>query len=272
MLSNHGIFSFNALRTFLGVMSKVLCVLVLQNCQSKLNVISDSEELSAASVSASELRTQEENSSPITESSGASSTSRLLDPTTISQSAAASQSRKASLRTRIHTSVPTASSDMLSAAKQEEVIEREYAELPKQQENFEKEAHTALRARVSGLSKTRAPEQRQRQTARLSVIVFGASAWEKYYGKVNKEPPLPDNIEEIQNGPSPFWGDSIVRDTHFLVLIPAKVNGQPFSLNLLNELIQNPLGGGHRTEYRWYDENVQNKIGAVSPQVSYWLL
>src|SRR3569832_1355352 len=117
MLSNHGIFSFNALRTFLGVVSKVLCVLVLQNCQTKLNVISDSEELSAESVSASELRTQEENSSPITESSGALSTSRLLDPTTISQSAAASQSRKASLSSRIHTSVPTASSDMGAAAR-----------------------------------------------------------------------------------------------------------------------------------------------------------
>jgi len=79
-------------------------------------------------------------------------------------------------------------------------------------------------------------------------------------------------MKAILNEPCPFWEGKRVRDTHLLVLIPAEVNSQPFSLNLLGKLIQEPQGGGYKTRYRWYGEGVQQQIGAASPEASYWLL
>jgi hypothetical protein len=101
---------------------------------------------------------------------------------------------------------------------------------------------------------------------------FGASAWQQYFGEVGLAPDLPSDIDDILNRACPFWSGRKVGDTHLLVLIPAKVNGQPFSLNLLHELIQNPKVGGHRAQYCCYDSDVQLQLGAASPQASYWLL
>jgi NLR family CARD domain-containing protein 3 len=57
-----------------------------------------------------------------------------------------------------------------------------------------------------------------------------------------------------------------------LVLIPATVDGVPFTLNLLKELVEHPKNGGHRGQYNYYDSFVQAQLGAASPAVSYWLL
>jgi NLR family CARD domain-containing protein 3 len=48
--------------------------------------------------------------------------------------------------------------------------------------------------------------------------------------------------------------------------------GEPFNLNLLEELIQHPKGGGHATEYRYYASGLQQQFGAQSPTSSYWVL
>jgi hypothetical protein len=63
-----------------------------------------------------------------------------------------------------------------------------------------------------------------------------------------------------------------VKDTHLLVLIPSRVSGDPFSLNLLGELIKHPKGGGHPIRYRYYDAGVQKELGAQSPEGAYWVL
>src|SRR3569832_44418 len=83
----------------------------------------------------------------------------------------------------------------LSAVQQEKVAE---------QEDSEKEAQTALGTPTVELSTHQVPEQQQLQAARLPAIAFGASAWKKYYGEVDEEPRLPDNIEDILNRPCPF--------------------------------------------------------------------
>jgi hypothetical protein len=57
-----------------------------------------------------------------------------------------------------------------------------------------------------------------------------------------------------------------------LVLIPATVDGVPFTLNLLGELIQRPNNAGHRTEYRVYGVQTNGQIGEQSPPRSYWVL
>jgi hypothetical protein len=57
-----------------------------------------------------------------------------------------------------------------------------------------------------------------------------------------------------------------------LVLIPATVDGVPFTLNLLGELVQRPRNGGHSTKYRFYGDLVETQIGGESLPRSYWLL
>jgi hypothetical protein len=102
--------------------------------------------------------------------------------------------------------------------------------------------------------------------------VFGPQEWSQYFEEVGEVPPLPDNIAEIWHGPCPFWPGEQVRDTHLLVLMPAMVNGAPFSLDLLGELIKHPKGGGHATEYRIYGSDTKKQFGAQSPIRSYWVL
>ena len=106
----------------------------------------------------------------------------------------------------------------------------------------------------------------------LNRVCFGKSLWAQYFGDIGEEPALPSAIHSILTGPCPFWEGRKVYETHLLVLIPASVNGAPFSLALLGELIKTPRGGGHRTAYRDYDSNVAGQFGAVSPASSYWVL
>jgi hypothetical protein len=105
-----------------------------------------------------------------------------------------------------------------------------------------------------------------------ALRTFGEAEWKQYFGDVGSAPDLPSHIAAILDGPCPFWPHKKVRDTHLLVLIPATVDGVPFTLNLLGELIQHPSHGGHRTEYRYYNERIKVQIGKESPPHSYWVL
>ena len=66
--------------------------------------------------------------------------------------------------------------------------------------------------------------------------------------EVDSEPKLPSNIEAILNSEAPFTLDNEtspqrIRDNHLLVLIPAKVNGEVFSMNKLGELVKRYFPG-----------------------------
>jgi hypothetical protein len=106
----------------------------------------------------------------------------------------------------------------------------------------------------------------------VSTPVFGAKEWGQYFGEVGEEPSLPSDIDEILRGPCPFWPDKVVKDTHLLVLIPSTVAGRAFTLDLLGDLIQNPRGGGHRTRYFLYDDEMQRSSGDAYSRSSYWVL
>ena len=84
------------------------------------------------------------------------------------------------------------------------------------------------------------------------------------------EPPLPKNIEEILNEPCSFWPSKKVKETHLLVLIPNTVNGKPFTLNYLGELIQKPRYG-RATKYRIYISFAKEAVGDKS-YPSHWVL
>lgn len=80
---------------------------------------------------------------------------------------------------------------------------------------------------------------------------FGKGAWEKYFGNIGEEPPLPDNIEEILRSPCPIWSGKKVGETHLLTLIPAKVNGELLTLASVGELVKKPKQGDP-TRYQYF--------------------
>ena len=104
----------------------------------------------------------------------------------------------------------------------------------------------------------------------IPSIAFGKADLEKYFGDIGMEPPLPANIEEILNEPCSFWPNKKVKETHLLVLIPSTVNGKPFTLNYLEELIQKPKSG-YATKYRFYVDNMREEPGEKS-YPSHWVL
>jgi hypothetical protein len=106
----------------------------------------------------------------------------------------------------------------------------------------------------------------------LALKTLGVLEWKHYLGDVGPIPNLPSDIDAVLGSPCPFWPGKKVRDTHLLVLIPATVDGAPFTLNLLGALIQHPKNGEHKTEYRYYDSDVKTQFGEKSPDHSYWLL
>ena len=118
------------------------------------------------------------------------------------------------------------------------------------------------------------------------VMAFGASDWKKYFKvDVGKEPPLPPDIEAILNSEAPFLLEDEqarqrVRDNHLLTLIPAKVNGEPFTLDKLSSLIQPHFPDNNKQElgdnsrgFHYYSEYLTSaqRIKPLS-RSSYWLL
>jgi hypothetical protein len=123
------------------------------------------------------------------------------------------------------------------------------------------------------LPSLRAAAKEGDKDVRLLVLkTLGEVEWKHYFGEVGQVPDLPKDMATILDSACPFWPGKKVSDTHLLVLIPATVYGEPFTLNLLGELIQHPNHGEHKTKYRHYGSRVQAQLGASSPAASYWLL
>ena len=106
----------------------------------------------------------------------------------------------------------------------------------------------------------------------LPPMAFGAADWQKYFGDVGAEPPLPPNIDAILNGPCAIWPGKTIKETHLLVLVPGTVNKKPFTLDYLEQLIQHPQAGGHATQYKGYWENFKAHHGSTPAPASHWVL
>ncbi|MGI9297933.1 MAG: hypothetical protein ACR2QC_08550, partial [Gammaproteobacteria bacterium] len=102
-------------------------------------------------------------------------------------------------------------------------------------------------------------------------VGFGSQDWKKYFGNVGEVPPLPSNIGGILRSPCPFWPDKRVGETHILTLIPKTVNRKPFTLNGLQELIQNPREKT-ATDFFYYSRLVQQELGDAEVEKTYWVL
>ena len=122
--------------------------------------------------------------------------------------------------------------------------------------------------RFTGLIKAEASQIEET----LRSYKLSKSVWERYFGPVGEEPPLPAGIEAIMNSTCPFWPPSKVKETHLLVLIPARVAGKPLTLDYLGELIKRPQGGGYGTQYDYYPDYVREAVGCKCSGRSYWVL
>ena len=120
-------------------------------------------------------------------------------------------------------------------------------------ENIEDDKDLAYFATACRLFQAVVDSNRVLHLRRLGVydFAFGKAKWERYFGDIGKEPPLPSNIGKILNSLCPIWPDKKVRDTHMLTLIPSHVNGQQLTLESIGELVKNPKGGGNATHYNY---------------------
>jgi len=134
------------------------------------------------------------------------------------------------------------------------------------------EQNARAEEKIRAIEAQQAQKVAELQSTALPRIAFGKAEWERYFGEVGEQPPLPADIGEILSGPCPYWEGRRVEDTHMLVLIPETVNGAPLTLNSLKELIQRPLEGGHNTDYRCYEDNIKNELGDQGASHSYWAL
>ncbi len=93
---------------------------------------------------------------------------------------------------------------------------------------------------------------------------------------MDSEPSLPEGIDSILQQPCAFQLDSEAsprrdKDNHLLVLIPATVDGAPFTLNKLGDLAKQRFPNNEEG-YRFYNSTVRTQFGDESPGESYWLL
>ncbi|MCB1075772.1 MAG: hypothetical protein KDK59_09620, partial [Simkania sp.] len=141
--------------------------------------------------------------------------------------------------------------------------------LLQKQQQAHKQKQQEIATQIQTLE-TQKVQQQKLQKGAIPEMAFGKAKWEKYFGDIGAEPPLPPNIDEILSSPCPFWPEKKVRETHLLVLVPQTVNGRPFCLNSLSELITSPKTG-NKTQYYYYDNYVKNELGAKSAS-SHWVL
>ncbi len=120
------------------------------------------------------------------------------------------------------------------------------------------------------------------QSDSIPAIAFGKAEWERYIGDVGEQPPLPENIEEILDQLCPFsnkktskaqfWREfKRVRKEWTLVLMPQTVNGLPFNLNTLGQLVQK-ASGERNSKFRLYWDEIEENFGEQGVEGSYWIL
>ena len=119
------------------------------------------------------------------------------------------------------------------------------------------------------------------QPAAVNTIsmAFGAKEWQRYLGvDVGGEPALPADIDIILNRTCPILLDEEtacqkVKDNHVLVLIPATVDGEPFTLDKLGEIIKGQSFSDNPYGYRYYSEELRQSCGSESiAKAPYWVL
>ena len=89
---------------------------------------------------------------------------------------------------------------------------------------------------------------------------FGAKKWAEYIGNVGEEPAFPPHLKKL-----------VATTNAIAVLIPATVDGQPFTLTRLGELAMQPKKG-KSTGYFFYSSKIKAQHGSTPVERSYWVV
>ena len=100
-------------------------------------------------------------------------------------------------------------------------------------------------------------------------LAFRKEAWQSYLkGDVEEEPPFPEGLARVLKEPCPFTPDRRRWHTHKLVLIPSRVNNEPYdAMSLCRRAHNSPRDCG----YKWY-EILQSAQRDTTVAQSYWVL
>ena len=102
---------------------------------------------------------------------------------------------------------------------------------------------------------------------------IGEKIWNECLGAVGEVSPLPEDIIHTLNSPCPWVEGKKVFETHMLVLIPATVNGNPLTINSIEELVKSPKMG-HPIQYQseYIGEDLWDEHGDTAIDKPYWAL
>ncbi|MHA7878035.1 MAG: hypothetical protein ACX93T_03920 [Bacteroidota bacterium] len=131
---------------------------------------------------------------------------------------------------------------------------------------------TSLEKRIKELEASETQNSLARVAPTHPDRIFGRQKWAYYFGDVGQEPLLPSNIEDILDEDCPFWPEKKVRDTHILLLMPTKVAGAPFTLDMLSQLAPCPHRDDCGTQFFLYDSTIKEVLGRRTSIKSYWML
>lgn len=159
---------------------------------------------------------------------------------------------------------------LAEAQKEKETIAQEKKKTLQDQQKVYNKKDQELTKKISTIE-TQKVQQQKLQKGAIPDIAFGKAKWEKYFGDIGTEPPLPKDIDQILKSPCPYWSGKKVEETHLLVLIPSAVNGKAFTIGTLGEMIKNPKTG-HPTKYYNYDNTAVKELKDQGISSSYWAL
>lgn len=103
--------------------------------------------------------------------------------------------------------------------------------------------------------------------------IIGPRMWrQKVNVDIGKADPIPKDILKILGQPCPFFEGKNVRQTHMLVWIPSKINGEPLSLNSLGQCVKVKSFPDNADGYDYYWDLVKNRIGDKAIEQGGWVL
>ena len=103
---------------------------------------------------------------------------------------------------------------------------------------------------------------------RYPATAFGEDKW-KAIGKIGQVPRLPNNINEILEGPCPIYPGKKIKETHILAYKPKQVNEQPLTVNNIGKLF--PIQG-KATGYKYIWDAIVTEHGDTPVEKEEWLL
>lgn len=104
---------------------------------------------------------------------------------------------------------------------------------------------------------------------KLEWLPKNQNDWYKYIGDVGEVPPLPEDIDSILKSPCPFIPGKTVEETHFLILIPATLNGTPLTLRRLERFLKREIS---EDKFLKLDVKLEKYKDRPFTDSSYWVL